>query len=183
MSPLEIIAILFILLINGSFLAMMLGMMLGADFGVPFVPSGQRTVEKMIEIAEIKPGEVVFDLGCGDGRFVFAAAKKGAYATGIEFSPAVFLFAKTRQLLSRQKNVSIRYGNFFSPRFRQEIENADVLLLFLLPPLMKKIFLTFFPKMKKGARVISHGFGSKIFPPTKIIPRKDGRGRILIFKK
>jgi len=183
MGPLEISVIAFVLLINVSFLGMVLGMMLHASFGVPFIPSGRRTVKRMVKIAEIKPGDHVFDFGCGDGRLIFLAGKKGAHATGIEFSPAVFLLAKIRGIFQGSPNTTIRYGNFFSSRFSKDIESADVIFAFLLPRLMDKIFREIFPKMKPGARIISHAFSPKNITPTRVIPRDKDHGKILVFEK
>ena len=183
MNLYEILVIAFVLLINISFLGMMLGMMLHASFGVPFIPSGRRTVKRMVEIAEIKPGDRVFDFGCGDGRLVFLSGEKGAKATGIEFSPAVFLLAKIRGLFQGSSNTKIRYGNFFSPRFSSDIESAHLVFAFFLPSLMAKFFREIFPKMKPGSRIISHAFTPKGITPTRVIPRDKKHGKIFVFEK
>ncbi len=183
MNFLQILVIALILLINLSFLGMMLGMMLGTSFGVPWVPSGKRTAQRMGEIAQIQPGQKVIDLGCGDGRLVFLSAKKGANALGIEFSPAVFLYAWIRNFFLGSKNSRIVWGNFFSPKFQKEIESADVIFAFLLPRLLEKIFTEIFPKMKPKARIISHAFSPKNIIPTQIFPRDSNHGKILVFEK
>ena len=162
-----------IVMLNLSLLIMMLGTLFGASFGAPFVPSGRGTTKKMIEIAEIKQGQRVFDLGCGDGRLVFSAAERGAYAVGIEISPVVFLLAKIRGWFSKKGMGEIHWGNFFAPRFRAEIEQA----------LMERIFTEIFPKMKKGSRIISHAFSPRNVLPERVFESTRNSGKILVFKK
>ena len=69
----------------------------------PFIPSSKKVQETMIEFAEIKPGEKVVDLGCGDGRLVFAASDKGANAIGIEITIFVYWYAKILQRFFKKK--------------------------------------------------------------------------------
>jgi predicted RNA methylase len=76
--------------------------------GTAPVPTPATVVPAMIAAAEIKPGDKVFDLGCGDGRLVFAAAARGAQATGLEISPLVF--AKNCKKIPRQNSFS-RYAH------------------------------------------------------------------------
>src|SRR5690554_2066251 len=80
--------------------------------GAPHVPSDVRSVQRMIELAEIQPGEKVADLGCGDGRILRAAMQKGAHATGYELS--VFLY-----LLARIRGCPVRYQNFWTADLSQ----------------------------------------------------------------
>ena len=63
------------------------------SWGTPFIPSSLQTTEKMLELAGIKPGQVVYDLGCGDGRLVFKAAELGARAIGVEVNITVYWYA------------------------------------------------------------------------------------------
>ena len=183
MTFLQLFLIGLIFFLNFSILVMTLGTLFGASFGAPFVPSGRKTVAKMIEIADLKKNQKIFDLGCGDGRLVFAAAKKGARATGIEISPIVFFLAKIRGFFAREKKAKIRFGNIFSEKFRDEIQNADVIFAFLLPPMMTRLFDEIFPKMKKNSKIISHAFSPKNVSPTKVFPKTKHHGKILVFEK
>ena len=62
-------------------------------FGAPFVPTPRKTMQKMLDKAQIKPGQIVYDLGCGDGRFIRVAARKyQAKAIGIELNPILYLY-------------------------------------------------------------------------------------------
>lgn len=139
--------------------------------GPPFVPTPRKTLECMMEFAGIKKGDRVYDLGCGDGRLVFAAAKRGARAVGYELSIPMFLIAKIRSLF--RKNTSIRYGNFW----KRDYADADVIVCYLLTDAMQTFHRTIWPQLPKGCRVVSHAFRMK---DVKAV--KDEKGVIMYVK-
>lgn len=122
------------------------------QFGPPFVPTPNNTVDDMIGLAGIKPGEVVYDLGCGDGRLLIAAAKKGANAIGYELSVPTYMLAKFRT--RGYKNIQVRYGDFW----KKDLRDADVIVCYLLMQKMKVFEDVIWPQLKPGSRVISHAF-------------------------
>ena len=105
----------------------------------------------MLELARVSRKDVVYDLGCGTGSLVIAAARKCKQAIGIEIDPLRYLIAKINVFFSRQKNAKIIWGNFF----KKDIGNATVILIFLRGKstnmLKKKL-----RKLKKGTRIVSH---------------------------
>jgi len=118
----------------------------------PFVPTSRAVMNDMLALAEIRSGEHVYDLGCGDGRLVRAAAACGAQAVGIEFSFLTYLLAR---FLSRShRTARIRFGNFW----RQDYRNADVVFCFLLTDAMKEFERVIWPRLPPGCRVVSHAF-------------------------
>lgn len=122
--------------------------------GAPFVPTPMEAVEKMLRLAKIKTGEKVYDIGCGDGRMVYLAAKKyGADATGFELSPLVYATARIRHFLWRSK-AKIRFANFK----KRDLGNADVIVCYLLPDTLARLQEKLDRELKKGARVISYAF-------------------------
>lgn len=127
--------------------------------GAPFVPTPSKTLKKMIELAKVKKGENVFDLGCGDGRIVFAAAAEGAKAVGYELSVPTFLLARFRSLF--KPKAKILYRNFWS----QDYRNADVIFCFLLTDTMQKFYQHIWPQLKPGCRVVSNAFKIKNLNP------------------
>jgi cyclopropane fatty-acyl-phospholipid synthase-like methyltransferase len=133
--------------------------------GAPFVPTSQKTLRKMIELAKIKKGEKVYDLGCGDGRLVFAAAKKGANAVGYEFSVPTFLWAKIRSLIYPRSSIQLR--DFW----KQNYKDADVIFCYLLTDTMQVFKKKVWPQLKPGTRVVSHAFRMKDIQPVK---KEDG---------
>jgi cyclopropane fatty-acyl-phospholipid synthase-like methyltransferase len=118
----------------------------------PFVGTPRRTIVAMLLLARIQPGESVTDLGCGDGRLVFAAAKQGANATGYELSVPAYGIAKLRSLF--HPRCSIRFGNLW----HQDYRNADVLFCYFLKDTMHDFETRIWPTLKPGCRVVSHSF-------------------------
>lgn len=129
--------------------------------GAPFVPTMRATQERMFGLANIKNGETVYDLGCGDGRLVFAAAKKGARAIGYEFSVPTFVLAKLLSFFHARS--SIRFANMW----KQDYKNADVLFCYLLTDTMQTFKKVVWPQLKPGTRVVSHAFKMKGIEPSK----------------
>ena len=169
-----------LLVLNFFFLLALAGSLLGSSFGSPFVPTQRKVLQKMIALAQIKSGERVFDLGCGDGRVVFAAEKKGAICTGIEISPPVWLIARVRRFFAGKKS-EIRLGNIFK---QKDLSQANVIFLFMLPAVMERFHRLIFPKLKPGTRIVSHAFSMKGLRPTKTLSRKEtGHAPIFLFVK
>ena len=79
--------------------------------GAPWVPTPMPTVRRMLDLAEVQPGDVVYDLGCGDGRTVVTAARKyGAYAVGVEIDPLRYLWCQILiTVLGLRRRASIKY--------------------------------------------------------------------------
>mgnify|MGYP003394391697 CR=1 FL=1 len=130
-------------------------------YGAPFVPTNRSSFIRMMEWAKIKKGERVYDLGCGDGRFVFAAAAAGANAVGYELSIPVWLLAKVRSFFHPRS--SIQYKNFW----KQDYHDADVIFVYLLPKTMQTFKKKIWPQLRKGTRVISHAFAMEGVKPEK----------------
>lgn len=148
------IAIIIILLIlNLSIIWGVVGFFYGAGSGAPFIPSGNAMVEEMIQIAGNLQNKKIYDLGCGDGRIVFAAEKKGANAIGIEIAYPVYTIARIRKWIKKShatfKNKSL---------WNEDLSKADVIFLYLLPPMMKRFAEEKVPTLHSGTKIISHGF-------------------------
>lgn len=120
--------------------------------GAPYIPSSKETLRRMIRLAKIRKGDIVYDLGCGDGRLVFAATKAGAKAVGYELSPPTFLYAKVRSLFHPGSRIAFK--NFWS----QDYSNADVIFCYLLTSTMQSFKERIWPNLKPGCKVVSHAF-------------------------
>ncbi len=147
-------------MLKNSFVALFLMWGLSAaaqkpNLDVPYVPTSQSVVKAMLDLAEIKPGDVHYDLGCGDGRIVIAAAKRGAKATGIDLDPQRIKEANANaEEAGLTGKVTFVEGDLFDFDFTK----ADVLTLYLLPSVNLKLRPKILKELKPGTRVVSHAF-------------------------
>jgi len=123
---------------------------------VPFVPTPQDVVEGMLELAQVKKGDVVYDLGSGDGRIVITAAKKyGAQAVGFDIDPE--LIKQSRESIRKEglENLAeIREQDILTV----DLSQASVLTMYLLPSVNLKLRPKILSAMTPGSRVVSHAF-------------------------
>ena len=134
-----------------------------------------KIVDKMLQIAQVTKNDVVYDLGCGDGRIVISAAKMGARSVGVEFDPLRVLISRIKVNLARLKDLAkIERGNFY----KTNVRNATAVTLFLLPKTMEKIENKLRKELRKGARVVSYRFAFKNWEPVKI----DRKNKIYLYK-
>lgn len=135
----------------------------------------------MIECAHITSSDIVYDLGCGDGRIVLATEKAGAkHSFGIEISPVVYILAKINIFFRGKGKSTILFGDFYK---KKSLHNADVLFAFLLPKPMEKIFQEIWPKMKPGARIVSHLFTFKNMTPDCVLSKTKEHEKIAVYIK
>ncbi|HTW97081.1 MAG TPA: 50S ribosomal protein L11 methyltransferase [Candidatus Methylomirabilis sp.] len=156
-----------------------LSFLYGAYRAAPFLPMHAADVERVIKLAELKPGEKFFDLGCGEGRTLIAAARVGAEATGYEISLLPYIWAKIKILFYRGPNKS---KVFFRDFWKINLGEADVVYNFLMPRVMAKLREKLKKELKPGARVINYTFYLPDWNPEKIddIP---GRPKIYLYRK
>ena len=138
---------------------------------VPFVPTPQVVVDKMIEVAGVKKGDVVYDLGSRDGRIVVTAAKKGARAVGFEIDGG--LVKESRENIKKagvEKLAEIRQADILTV----DLSPASVVTMYLLPDVNLKLRPNILKQMKPGSRVVSHAFDMGDWKPDKT-ETVDGR--------
>lgn len=125
----------------------------GSLRAAPWVPTRQTDIENFLKLADIKSGQKVYDIGCGDGRLVCVAAEKGAIAVGFEVSLIPFILAQVRRYRSvARKNIAIKLRDFWFVDF----SDADLVYLFLMPKIFPKLEVKLKKQLKPGARVISY---------------------------
>ena len=123
----------------------------------PYVPTKQEVVEGMLDLARVSANDVVYDLGCGDGRMVITAARKyGARGVGIEIDPSLVKLGTEN---ARAAGVSERTSFRLEDMFKTDIREATVMALYLLPELMERLKFTFRAQLRPGARIVAHEFG------------------------
>jgi len=133
--------------------------------GAPFVPTPLPVVERMLELAKVTPGDVVYDLGSGDGRVVITAAQRyGARGVGIEINPVWVRDARRfAEQLGVADKVSFRIGDLFTTDLRE----ATVVTLYLYPAMNRKLAPRLLAELKPGARIVSHEYGIGDWPPDR----------------
>ncbi|HEX9265836.1 MAG TPA: methyltransferase domain-containing protein [Candidatus Binatia bacterium] len=139
---------------------------------VPYVPTPQEVVDRMLELAEVKKGDVVYDLGSGDGRIVVTAAKKyGVKAIGFEIDPQRIKESHENIKKAGVENlVEIRQQDIRTV----DLSGASVLTMYLLPEVNLMIRPNIWKQMKPGSRVVSHDFDMGDWKPLKTESIKDG---------
>ena len=132
---------------------------------VIFVPTPQDVVEQMLKMANVKPGDVLYDLGSGDGRIPITAAKKhGIRAVGIDIDPERIEEANANaKKAGVEKLVTFRQEDLFKTNF----SDATVVTLYLLPDLNVKLRPRLLAELKPGTRVVSHQFDMGTWKPDR----------------
>jgi SAM-dependent methyltransferase len=133
---------------------------------VPFVPTPNEAVAGMLRLADVKSGDVVYDLGSGDGRIVIAAAKRsqGVRAVGVDIDPRRIAEAEAN---ARQAGVADRTRFIQQNLFDTDLREATVVTLYLLPSLNVRLRPKLLAELKPGTRIVSHGFDMGDWKPAR----------------
>ena len=132
---------------------------------VHFVPTPQEVVDEMLKMAEVKKGDVIYDLGSGDGRIVITAAKKfGTRGVGIDIDPQRIKEAEQNAQTAGVANL-VKFRN--EDLFAANISEATVVTLYLLDTLNEKLRPKLWRELKPGTRIVSHAFRMGDWPPEK----------------
>ncbi|MBI4995015.1 50S ribosomal protein L11 methyltransferase [Candidatus Peregrinibacteria bacterium] len=146
-------------------------------FLVPYVPSKNKVVKKMVSAANLKAKETVYDLGCGDGRLLLEAEKKAFVKTvGFEIAPLVFLLAKLRTLFAQSK-AQIKFQSFF----KANLSKANVIFCYLIPNVMPRLASKIKRECKRGTRIISNTFSIPGLKLYKIFTKNPAKGMPTIY--
>jgi ubiquinone/menaquinone biosynthesis C-methylase UbiE len=133
-----------------------------------YVPTPHQIVDRMLDVAKVRTGDVVYDLGCGDGRMVIAAAKKFATrGVGVDLDPA-----RIQEARANAKKAGVEHLVKFEvgDMFKTDISEASVVMLYLLPELNRRLKPKLLGELQPGARVVSHDFDmGREWPPDEYI--------------
>jgi SAM-dependent methyltransferase len=135
-------------------------------FGAPYLPTHAKQTQLSLELLNLKKGQTLYELGCGDGKVLIAAAMDGYRAVGYELNPLLFAVAWLRTLRYR-KLVSVRLGNFWNADFSE----ADGVYVFLLDRFMHRLDAKLSRELKQGTRLVSYTFQ---IPGKKPVQSKAG---------
>jgi len=144
---------------------------------VVYVPTPQEVVDAMLELAQVKSTDVIYDLGSGDGRIPITAAQKyGARGVGIDINPERIKEANDNL---KKANVADKVKFLTADLFETNISEATVVTLYLLQSLNEKLRPKLFKELKPGTRVVSHAFSmGDAWPPEKTL---NVNGRTVYF--
>jgi cyclopropane fatty-acyl-phospholipid synthase-like methyltransferase len=144
---------------------------------VIYVPTPQEVVDAMLDVAQVKSTDVIYDLGSGDGRIPITAAQKyGARGVGIDINPERIKEANDNL---KKANVGDKVKFLTADLFETNISEATVVTLYLLQSLNEKLRPKLFKELKPGTRVVSHAFSmGDAWPPEKTL---NVNGRTVYF--
>lgn len=160
---------LFIILTGGLFGLKMIYVLctaavLPATQGALYVSTTRTRIAAFIAAVPMKPGQVLMDLGCGDGR-VLRFARRSYKVRAIGFEVNLLAYLKARVLSIGQKNIEIRLKSFWS----QNLAQADVVFCYLYPDVMQKLSVKLKAELKPGTLVVSCNFAFPGFIPIKVL--------------
>ncbi len=146
----------------------------------PWVPMWKKDLDRVFALANIQSGERFYDLGCGNGKVVLAAAQRyDITAVGVELAFPLYIVCVARKLFTRTKNATFVFGNLFS----QDLSSADVIYVFGMPKklegrLVKKLYTEATP----GTRVISYTFPIRGLEPLTVDKPSEDRISIYLYQ-
>jgi SAM-dependent methyltransferase len=136
-------------------------------YDVPYVPTPPEVVEGMLVLAGLKPGDVLYDLGCGDGRIVIAAAKKyGVKATGIDIDP-IRISESNKNAAEAGVKDKVRFLQ--QDLFEADFKDATVVTMYLLTSVNLRLRPKLLAELKPGTRLVSHSFEMGEWMPDKTV--------------
>lgn len=140
---------------------------------VPFVPTPQAVVDRMLDLAKVKPDDLIYDLGSGDGRIVITAAKRyGARGIGIDLDPQRIREAREN---AKQAGVEGKVQFVNGDLFKTDLSKASVVTLYLLNSVNRDLRPQLWKQLKVGTRVVSHAFDMGDEWPPQRVEQVDGR--------
>jgi len=121
-----------------------------------YVATSAEIVDRMVDVARVRPGDVVYDLGCGDGRMVIAAAKKfGTRGVGVDIDPDLVRVARAN---AKAQGVDDLVTFKVEDLFDTDLREATVVMMYLLPEVNRRLKPKLFAELRPGARVVSHNW-------------------------
>ena len=154
----------------------------GAFLDAPYIATEYRVVDAMLKPLELKSGDVLYDLGCGDGRIVIEAVKRfGVRGVGIDIDPRRIAESKAKAIAAKVNDRTIFLQQDL---FESDIREATAVAIFLFPEMNLKLIPKFFQELKPGTRIVSHNFGIGDWKPDREISLRvsiDGFHRVLFW--
>lgn len=142
-------------LLSGFLFAINISQLAAQNLDVPYVPTPQDVVERMLDLTDVNSSDYVIDLGSGDGRIVIAAAKRGATGHGIDLDPQRISEARSNAVENGvDDQIMFMQGDLFETDFSE----ASVITMYLLPSVNRELRPVILEELQPGTRIVSHSF-------------------------
>ncbi len=170
------------LFLGGAFVVFIVGTALYAGITTaPFAATPKKFLRQALASADLRPGDVLCDLGCGDGRVLIAAARDfGARAYGCDLSYFRFLLSKLYILACGLRG---KAGVAWRDLYKEDVGSADVVFVWLRPPAHAQLEEKFNRELKPGARVVTYSSPLPFWEPERILWPDPQRGRVFVYVK
>jgi SAM-dependent methyltransferase len=164
----------------GALLATLPGCATPPRLDAPWIASAPAVIRVMMAAAEVGPGDVVYDLGCGDGEIVIAAALRGARGVGVDLDPQRIVNARANAV---RAGVADRVTFVEQDLFETDVRPATVVTLYLGPEVNRRLRPKLLRELRPGARIVSHDFSLGDWPPERTIPVPQVPGhRVMLWR-
>jgi SAM-dependent methyltransferase len=161
-------------MLRAAILLTALGLLVPAQDLAPYVPTPEDVVERMLTLADVKADDVVYDLGCGDGRIPIAAARRGARGVGIDIDPQRIAESRAN---AKAAGVTPRVEFRLQDAMTVDVSSATVVTLYLLSSSNARLRPILTRQLKPGARIVSHAFSmGPTWPADKVDTFTSARG-------
>jgi SAM-dependent methyltransferase len=161
-------------MLRAAILLTTLGLLAPVQDLAPYVPTPEDVVERMLTLADVKAGDVVYDLGCGDGRIPIAAARRGARGVGIDIDPRRIAESRAN---AKAAGVTDRVEFRIQDAMTVDVSPATVVTLYLLSSSNARLRPILTRQLKPGARIVSHAFSmGSAWPADKVDTFTSARG-------
>lgn len=161
---------LLVLLFTALILLFGVSFLLGIFSAGPFIPTASAAVKKFAAVADLKKGQRIFDLGCGDGRLLrYIEREYGLCGQGYEIAPLVYFLARIINSLKRSR-VKIRWGSLFAA----DLSKADVIFLYIVPMVLRRLAVKIRAECRPGTLIVSEAFPLPLLKLEKHYPRAEG---------
>jgi SAM-dependent methyltransferase len=146
------------------------------NLDAPWIPSAPAVIAVMLEAADVGFGDTVYDLGCGEGEIVIAAARRGARGVGVDIDPERIVNARRNAV---RAGVADRVTFVEQDLFKTDVSPASVVTLYLGPDVNRRLRPKLLSELRPGSRIVSHDFSMGDWPPERTISVAQAPGHVV----